>query len=872
MVKAHLVNHTHWDREWYFTTMDAQVLSEQLFTEVLDELENNPAANFCLDGQVSIVDEYVALHPENMKRIQQLVKAGRLFIGPWYTQTDALLPDTESIIRNLVLGMLATKRQYGEPMKIGYLPDTFGFNAQMPTIFHQVGIDNMIFWRGTNFEKQTDSVYFRWHGLGNREILAINFPFGYFTGQITPESKNNIQDFVQQRYDPAVKFEAEHGGHQDVLMPSGIDQMNIVKNMTETIALLNTHSQYETVVDTYPNFVNIIRAKKATLPLYEGELRLPTYARVHRSIGSVRHQIKQRNYFLEQKILKRIEPLTVIAHQVGIDVGNGLLIKLWHKVLECQAHDTLGGSISDNVAVDALHRFKEANELADGIENLIKKKIADHLSLNDQQVLVFNTDVHEYIGRKMVDVVVPNKHIRLTHFEHQEIVTERFYPERQHIMMMTAKGQEFTDEPAYYRLKIAGDVQLPAMSYQVITIMAATTELLQITAASDDTSTKVVSGDYELAYQDGQLNLTVAGQVYENVLSLVDSANDGDTYDYSPLVGDLEQVLSFTDANVHHSIHHDILKVYGMAKLPITLEDRYSENGQCKTVNYEIQLRFNDDHQIMAHLIIDNTVESHRMRLRFNTGMHSEYVVAQIQAGYTKTINEPITNGWQNEYVEKPVNLYNFDKTVSLTEKQRHFTFWGAGEKEYERDNEYLYITLMATTGELGKPNLAWRPGRASGDTTSQGHIMMPTPLAQEMGMNQFDFAFTIQNKAFNESENNQITNRWLTQDVSYQNQHLNVFINRLDNKIWQTENNPTIPKQVSVITMPENIAVSAIYPAYTDDNCYIVRIQNLTSNEQQIPEHLLQMGEIVDALEQIDNQRSVQPYDLISIKIPYNK
>ena len=56
MVKAYLVNHTHWDREWYFTTQDAQVLSDQLFTQVLDELETHPEANFTLDGQMSIID------------------------------------------------------------------------------------------------------------------------------------------------------------------------------------------------------------------------------------------------------------------------------------------------------------------------------------------------------------------------------------------------------------------------------------------------------------------------------------------------------------------------------------------------------------------------------------------------------------------------------------------------------------------------------------------------------------------------------------------------------------------------------------------------------------------------------------------------
>jgi len=168
-----LVNHTHWDREWYFTTTDALVLSDQLFTEALDELEKNKDANFCLDGQTSIVDEYVEIHPEAKERIQKLVKEGRLFVGPWYTQTDALIPDSESIIRNLVIGINDTKEKYGDPMMVGYLPDTFGFNAQLPTLLHQVGIDNFIFWRGTNFERQMKSVYFKWQGLSGKEVYFL---------------------------------------------------------------------------------------------------------------------------------------------------------------------------------------------------------------------------------------------------------------------------------------------------------------------------------------------------------------------------------------------------------------------------------------------------------------------------------------------------------------------------------------------------------------------------------------------------------------------------------------------------------------------------------------------------------------------------
>lgn len=89
MTKAHIVNHTHWDREWYFTSADSLVLSEQLFTEVIEELLAHPEATFVLDGQISILDDYMTLHPDKLEAIRQLVADKQLFIGPWYTQTDA---------------------------------------------------------------------------------------------------------------------------------------------------------------------------------------------------------------------------------------------------------------------------------------------------------------------------------------------------------------------------------------------------------------------------------------------------------------------------------------------------------------------------------------------------------------------------------------------------------------------------------------------------------------------------------------------------------------------------------------------------------------------------------------------------------------
>ena len=54
-----LVPHTHWDREWYFTTRTSKVLLLESLSVVLDELEAGRLPWFVLDGQTSLLEDYL---------------------------------------------------------------------------------------------------------------------------------------------------------------------------------------------------------------------------------------------------------------------------------------------------------------------------------------------------------------------------------------------------------------------------------------------------------------------------------------------------------------------------------------------------------------------------------------------------------------------------------------------------------------------------------------------------------------------------------------------------------------------------------------------------------------------------------------------
>ena len=62
--KIHVVPHSHWDREWYFTTSRSKVYLMKDFKDVLDTLETKKEFRyFMLDAQGSLLDDYIKWMP-----------------------------------------------------------------------------------------------------------------------------------------------------------------------------------------------------------------------------------------------------------------------------------------------------------------------------------------------------------------------------------------------------------------------------------------------------------------------------------------------------------------------------------------------------------------------------------------------------------------------------------------------------------------------------------------------------------------------------------------------------------------------------------------------------------------------------------------
>jgi hypothetical protein len=145
--QVHLINHTHWDREWFLTS----VYTSRWIPGLIERLEALVAANpdFCyfFDGQTLVIEDLLAVAPEYKGRAHRLVEKGHLLIGPYYCQPDWQITGGEALLRNLYYGVqdVTPPRRAGDT---GWLVDTFGHISQSPQMHRQAGIEQVYLWRG----------------------------------------------------------------------------------------------------------------------------------------------------------------------------------------------------------------------------------------------------------------------------------------------------------------------------------------------------------------------------------------------------------------------------------------------------------------------------------------------------------------------------------------------------------------------------------------------------------------------------------------------------------------------------------------------------------------------------------------------------
>ena len=378
MRTLHIVSHTHWDREWYRPFQEFRLRLVRLIDGLLDLLERDRNFKFfMLDGQTIILDDYLAMRPENEKVLRDHIRKGRILIGPWHILPDMFLVSPEAHIRNLIEGD-RTARKFGPKMMIGYMPDSFGHFAQMPQLIRGFGMDVISLWRGPDDQPAE----FWWDAPDGSRVLMAYQRDSYSNGAGLP---TNIPPEFAVELERAADSLAAHSEVSDYLIMLGTDHMEPPHDTSKAIAYSNAALRGTKVIhSTLPNYIKAVKAQiakdKIHLPIYKGEFRSSKHSHLLPGVLSTRMWIKQRNQACETLLEKWGEPFSTFASlQVKTFERSNLqtfqplrepaeiLHNAWLLLMQCHPHDSICGCSINQVHDEMRPRFDQVEQIGEEI-------------------------------------------------------------------------------------------------------------------------------------------------------------------------------------------------------------------------------------------------------------------------------------------------------------------------------------------------------------------------------------------------------------------------------------------------------------------------------------------------------------------------
>ena len=760
--KVFVVPHTHWDREWFFTSDQAKVYLLKDLKDVLDHLEaSGQYGSFLLDGQSSLIEDYLNWRPQERKRVEKLVKEKKLILGPWYTQTDQYLASGESIINNLRIGMKQSD-ELGGHMNVAYVPDSFGQESSMPQIYQQLGIDDAVLYRGFSLD-DTKQSEFTWQGEDGSEISVFRMACGYFIGGVVDETK-----LAQLMTEEPFKTVVDQASTDNVLFPNGSDMAPLRFDLPEFIERLNqaNKGKFTFEVASLEDYITAVKEAKPELRLITGEQDCGKDMRVHKSISSSRADLKALNTKLQNYLANVVEPVLALGSYFGIPYPTKTLEDLWKKMAKNAAHDSMGNCVSDRVNADIKARYQKAEDIATALVEVTLRQISTGVKNDGHPITltVFNTLPVERGGVISKRIYSPSRNFKIQDYNGQNIPFE-ITAVKDVTELITSStiqldpGQAIYLPEKVYQLDVNMQLaSIPAFGYKQLSLLSEQDQ--EIDLPTRQTGTKIENEFYQISVNvDGSLDILdkLNNHLYRKQAILEENGDDGDSYNYSPAKQDL---VSYSTAQPHRSqciqnalsskliIDYDFSVPSDLAARAKGLTDVKMPTQMIVTLDRESKL-------IKFELNVDNRLpKSHRLCIDFDSEVVTNTSIADIQFG---TIKRPLKKkqalkDWhqnQGAWQEKPISINTVQSFVAMSDDKRGLALIPQGVREYEcigKDNATIRLTVFRTYGMLGKRDLLYRPGRASGDET------VPTPEAELNQHLSFELAMTTMQTGYDQA------------------------------------------------------------------------------------------------------------------------
>ncbi|CCJ33191.1 Alpha-mannosidase [Caloramator australicus RC3] len=719
----HVVAHTHWDREWHKTFQEYRVKLIRFFDDLIELLYNDENfTSFMLDGQTIILEDYLEIKPYMKEKIKDLIKKGKLVIGPWYVQPDEFIPSGESLIRNLILGEKIGS-EFGKVMNVGYLPDSFGQAAQIPQILKGFEIDYAVFWRGLT-EYDIYKTEFLWQAPDKSKIFAVHLPLGY--GNARNLSNNLIESI--KIIDENIDKLKDRATTSNLLLMSGFDQSMANHDLTLIIEELNKYYKGITIkLSSLIEYIECVRKEISKIETLEGEFRKGKNMRVHVSIDATRMDIKKDNFTSQILYEKYLERICSLTYTLNNEYEKDLIQKGWKYIIQNHAHDSICCVCTDDTHEEMKLRYKYAQQIGNCIINeninFIVKNIRFKTELG-KPLLVLNSTTNSRKDIVNAVIYVENENFVLLD-QYGKFVPYQIEEIKEINMADKIIEIGYKNPDKYYKeVKIAFIAELDGFGFKTYYIKEyrshfESKNLIGSKNVLENEFLKItVKANGSLEVKDKRTN-----KIYDNLNVFEESGNAGDEYDYSPPKEDL--VITTYNSNpkidlIENGPIKATIRIKHILNLPIDTDAKCRSKEEADSIIENHVTLYRDLDRIEFKTIIDNKVKNHRIRALFESNVNAEKHIAQQHFGvierknYLKEVEIWDKEKWEEKYYP----IYPQQYFIDVSDDFCGLAILNKGLPQYEilnNNKPVIALTLLYGTDYMGKSDLIYRPGRRSG-------------------------------------------------------------------------------------------------------------------------------------------------------------
>jgi alpha-mannosidase len=698
--------HTHWDREWYRTFEEFRFRFFEVFDDIVNKLEKEEFSQFYLDGQTILIDDWLEITPEKKPLLQKLIKEKKLIVGPWYTLADEFLASGECLIRNLLIGTKQAKA-YGVEDFVGYLPDAFGHTQGMVDILNSFGIKNAILWRGAADKKSE----FIWQSKSEAQVTVTHLLEGYFQDFFNANMIDNVAKLLD-------KIKENNVGDL-ILLPIGADHLGACNDLPTKIKEFNEKCQDQIEVASVFDYLN---QPKSNIDTYQNEIRDNLKNFILQGTYSTRNYLKRANTLTSWE-LKKIETLaTLIGKENILPSTKDFVDYAWKLLLQNHAHDSICGCSVDSVHDEMETRLDKINQLL----GTIKSKAIENFDGKELEAL--NTSGFEYTGTFELQTTK-----KLKAKDGFELIKKDFtFPQK---ILQNIHQIPVSEDLANIYTYLVQAESLPALNFARITPSIDSDLMITQNSIGNSKIGLKIEADGKIAITD-----KVHNKEYSDFIEFEDRADVGDTYNYSPILGDKPIKATFIKSKViKEGKLRNILELEHHLQIP---KKSKPDSRSKETTLHKIKTQVILDAKspiLKFKTEFDNKAKDHILQVKFTMSELVSTTASEDSIGIIERTFDPHYDLQKQktaqEGKELPVNTAPMQRFVWA----QNTGILTKGIHEYEVFENNLSITLLRAVGMLSGKKLHTRYN-AAGPT-------IPTPGAQCLGLNICEYAISFTEK-----------------------------------------------------------------------------------------------------------------------------